>query len=91
MHKYVFSDAPWSVINIWSAMSFSAVSSQGQPLIKLQMSWNEEELIHTFNGIRFTTRSSLELLHSLVSFDAREDDILLVSYPKSGKVCLEFG
>ncbi|XP_035167187.1 sulfotransferase 6B1-like [Oxyura jamaicensis] len=45
---------------------------------------SETELIHMFKGIRFTTRSSLELLKSLDTFDAREDDVLLGSYPKSG-------
>ncbi|XP_041100262.1 sulfotransferase 6B1-like, partial [Polyodon spathula] len=44
----------------------------------------QTELIHTFNGIPFSTRVSKELLQSLDTFEAREDDVLLVSYPKSG-------
>ncbi|KAM4747325.1 sulfotransferase 6B1-like [Rhinophrynus dorsalis] len=44
----------------------------------------QSDLIHIFNGIPFTTRSSTDLLKSLNTFQAREDDLLLVSYPKSG-------
>ncbi|KAK6487999.1 sulfotransferase 6B1-like isoform X1 [Huso huso] len=44
----------------------------------------QTELIHTFNGIPFSTRVSKELLQSLDTYEAREDDVLLVSYPKSG-------
>ncbi|KAM5262771.1 sulfotransferase 6B1-like [Ctenodactylus gundi] len=40
--------------------------------------------LHKFKGILFPSVSSKELLHSLDSFDAREDDVFLVSYPKSG-------
>ncbi|XP_069905576.1 sulfotransferase 6B1 [Oryctolagus cuniculus] len=40
--------------------------------------------LHTFQGMLLPTTSSKELLNSLDSFDAREDDVFLVSYPKSG-------
>ncbi|XP_063301107.1 sulfotransferase 6B1-like [Pelobates fuscus] len=45
---------------------------------------SQTDLIHIFNGIPFTSRSSANLLKALNSFQAREDDLLLVSYPKSG-------
>uniref|UniRef100_A0A8C5MS37 Sulfotransferase n=1 Tax=Leptobrachium leishanense TaxID=445787 RepID=A0A8C5MS37_9ANUR len=45
---------------------------------------SQSDLIHIFNGIPFTSRSSIDLLRALNAFQAREDDLLLVSYPKSG-------
>ncbi|XP_005655719.1 sulfotransferase 6B1-like [Sus scrofa] len=45
---------------------------------------NQSSVLHKFKGILFSTMSSEELLNSLDSFDAREDDVFLVSYPKSG-------
>lgn len=54
------------------------MSSQSQP-----------SLLHKYKGILFSTMSSEELLDSLDSFDAREDDIFLVSYPKSGEFLLK--
>lgn len=47
-------------------------------------SQSQTSLLHKHMGVLFSTMSSLELLRSLDSFDAREDDIFLVSYPKSG-------
>ncbi|KAG9337304.1 hypothetical protein AGOR_G00251690 [Albula goreensis] len=42
------------------------------------------QLIHSFKGIPFPTRVTIDQLNSLDRFEAREDDVLLVSYPKSG-------
>ncbi|KAF5912558.1 hypothetical protein HPG69_004230 [Diceros bicornis minor] len=47
-------------------------------------SQNQSSVLHKFKGILFSTVSSEELLNSLDSFHAREDDVFLVSYPKSG-------
>ncbi|KFO36564.1 sulfotransferase 6B1 [Fukomys damarensis] len=47
-------------------------------------SQSQLSVLHKFKGILFSTMSSEELLNSLDSFDAREDDVFLVSYPKSG-------
>ncbi|XP_038174196.1 sulfotransferase 1C2-like [Arvicola amphibius] len=44
----------------------------------------ESGLLHKYKGILFSSMSSEGLLDSLDSFDARDDDIFLVSYPKSG-------
>ncbi|KAF3816271.1 hypothetical protein GH733_014444 [Mirounga leonina] len=45
---------------------------------------NQSSVLHKFKGILFSTMSSEELLNSLDLFNAREDDVFLVSYPKSG-------
>ncbi|XP_004405560.1 PREDICTED: sulfotransferase 6B1-like [Odobenus rosmarus divergens] len=45
---------------------------------------NQSSVLHKFKGILFSTMSSEELLNSLDFFNAREDDVFLVSYPKSG-------
>ncbi|XP_025311445.1 sulfotransferase 6B1-like [Canis lupus baileyi] len=45
---------------------------------------NQSSVLHKFKGILFSTMSSEELLNSLDFFSAREDDVFLVSYPKSG-------
>ncbi|XP_004634712.1 sulfotransferase 6B1 [Octodon degus] len=41
-------------------------------------------VLHKFKGILFSTMSSEELLNALDSFPVRQDDVFLVSYPKSG-------
>ncbi|XP_008834480.1 sulfotransferase 6B1-like [Nannospalax galili] len=45
---------------------------------------NQLSALHTYKGVLFSSLSSEEVLKSLDSFDAREDDVFLVSYPKSG-------
>nr|XP_048288553.1 sulfotransferase 1B1-like [Myodes glareolus] len=47
-------------------------------------SQSQSGLLHKYKGILFSAMSSEGLLDSLDTFDAREDDIFLVSYPKSG-------
>ncbi|XP_040823602.1 sulfotransferase family cytosolic 1B member 1-like [Ochotona curzoniae] len=47
-------------------------------------SLSQANALHAFQGMLFSTTSSEELLRSLDTFDAREDDVFLVSYPKSG-------
>ncbi|KAM6161580.1 sulfotransferase 6B1-like [Erethizon dorsatum] len=47
-------------------------------------SQSQVSVLHKFKGILFSTVSSEELLNALDSFDVREDDVFLVSYPKSG-------
>ena len=49
-------------------------------------SQNQSSVLHKFKDILFSTMSSEELLSSMDSFNAREDYVFLVSYPKSGKV-----
>lgn len=46
---------------------------------------SQSSVLHKFKGILFSTMSSEELLNSLDSSETREDDVFLVSYPKSGK------
>ncbi|XP_048191158.1 sulfotransferase 6B1-like [Perognathus longimembris pacificus] len=45
---------------------------------------NQSSDLHKFKGILYPSLTSEELLNSLDSFEAREDDVYLVSYPKSG-------
>lgn len=52
-------------------------------------SLSQASLLHRHKGTLFSAMSSKELLDSLDSFDAREDDIFLVSYPKSGEFFLK--
>ncbi|XP_007084115.1 sulfotransferase 6B1-like [Panthera pardus] len=44
----------------------------------------QSSVLHKFKGILYSTMCSEELLKSLDFFNAREDDVFLVSYPKSG-------
>ncbi|TKC33585.1 hypothetical protein EI555_004697 [Monodon monoceros] len=46
---------------------------------------SQSSVLHKFKGILFSTMSSEELLNSLDSSETREDDVFLVSSPKSGK------